>query len=53
MEGVTKSESFGLSEETTTIDIDETIDLQIKALAGLAMLAYLAQKQSKSCDWPG
>ena len=49
IEGVTKSESFDLS-GAAAIDIDETIDLQINALAALAMLAYLAQKQESSCE---
>jgi hypothetical protein len=48
-----KGESFDPGGYTATIDIDDTIDLQINALAGLAVLAYLAQKQWKSCDRSG
>jgi len=52
-EEVTKSESFDLTGDAAVIDIDETIDLQIDALAALAALVYLAQKQWKLCDRPG
>jgi hypothetical protein len=50
LNGGAKSDSFDLPDNATTTDIDDTIDLQINALGALAVLAYLAQMQSKSGD---